>query len=775
MSLTSRSIIATAVSLALYGQPLQAKECLQHSDIDQTMINLCQQRPASPEALNQLPVTIEADYAEAQQDDKASYQGNVVVTQGNRRMEADRAVLRQPENVVTATGNVKLQDEQYLIIADKMHASLDEDTATLFDADYELICELGRGSARVVDKQNDTEINLKDATYTTCPINDDAWRFEAHSVDYDSTSPYVDLYGAKFAVKGVPILYMPYLRLPATDERLTGFLYPNASYGSRNGIELEVPFYWNIAPNYDLTLTPHYMQNRGVMLNSQFRYLNDTGRGALKTEYLGEDKEAPEDGALWAVNWRHGATFATHWRVAVDYSQVSQFNYFSKGLGSDIGNREDSSLLQTGSVAYRDTNWNATLSVRDFQSLTAAGSNSIYRLMPQLSMNYYHELPFGVEGSLLGQYSRFENDDDQKPVADRLHLEPRLYLPYAGTWWNLESEAKLMHTYYQQDFDINDNSDFVGMEESVSRTIPSLRLLSGITLERDTTVWGQAYLQTLEPKMQYLYIQDVDQSAIYNPTNSGQTGYDSNLLQQDYYGLFRDRQYSSIDYIAPANQFTVGASTRFFDEQYKERFAFSYGQIFYLDRPESGTDTKVNYSASAFETEFNYNDRTFFTAGLQYDASEAEIQYGHTTLEYRIGGNYIQTNYRYVSQSYLEQSLPNNDIDRSTSDGISQAGFSTGLRLNDNWYARGDIFYDTSEAILSESQFSLSYESCCWAISVGYNEYLKYRRNIGDTPEYENNISFNFRLLGLGGSTGFGSSSGGGNALSYRRPFYLNN
>nr|WP_086939650.1 LPS assembly protein LptD [Thaumasiovibrio occultus] len=776
MSLTRPSAIAVAISLALFGPQAYAKDCLQRLPNGEGVANQCVQDGSSPIELNNLPVVIEADYAEAQQDNKATYRGNVIVTQGPRTIRAEEAVIRQPENIVTAFGNVEVKDNEVQVTAERVQANLNDDTASLFQAEYSLVCQLGRGDAELISRESDTTLSFNEASFTTCPPEDNSWLFSANKIEYDQTSPYADLYGAKFAIKDVTVMYIPFIRLPASDQRLSGFLYPDVSYGSRNGIDIATPYYWNIAPNYDFTFTPTYMEKRGLMTHGEFRYLNALGLGGLTGEYMHEDKEANNNDALWGFNWTHSATYADHWLVEADYSQVSVFDYFEKGLGSDLGSREDSSLLQTGSVAYRTTNWDANLRVRDFQSLTSDGTNNLYRVLPQFTFNHYgYGLPYGLRAGMMAQFSRFDNDDITKPTADRVHLQPSLYFPYASSWWSFEAEAKLMYTHYTQEFDATANPDLTVLEEDVSRTVPSFRVVSGVTLERDMTAFGDHYTQTLEPKLQYLFVRDVDQSEIYNPLNRGQTGYDTTLLQLDYHGLFRDRQYSGLDYIAGANQFTLGAASRIYDDEYRERFMFAYGQIFYLNSVTNYTGNETSYSASAFETEFNYNDRTFFNAGLQYDATEREIQFGNATIEYRIGENYVQTNYRYISQSYLQQSLPDNDISSYTRDGISQAGFSTGLRLSDSWYMYGDVYYDTNEAIMSESQISLNYESCCWAVSLGYNEYLKYRENIATTPEYESNISFSFRLLGLGGRESFQYEKASGNALSYGRPFYLNN
>ncbi len=727
-----------------------------------------QDRPVDP---NNEPIHVTADHAEARTNQKVTYSGDVVLQQGNRTVAADTATLRQPENIVTAEGNVYFHDGSIEVYSDRVQSNLDTDDAEMNNAVYNMTCEAGRGEAERVTKNGLSYYRLKNGTYTTCPPGDKSWQFSATSIERENDSPFADMYNARFEVANVPVFYMPYLRVPVGKERLTGFLYPTASFGSRDGFELETPFYWNIAPNYDMTITPKYMSNRGLQLNSKFRYLTDLGSGSLEGEYLGNDKAADDDETRWAFNWSHRGTYQGHWLFEIDYSKVSDPTYFSD-VSSSIGEREDNNLLQTGEVSYRDLNWNSTLRVRSFQPLTL-GVSSNYRLMPQLEFNYYQDdMPYGLDFSMNSHISRFENDDPEKPSADRVHFEPTLTLPYATPWWSVTSEAKLMYTYYNQDFD-SGVSGLEDLEETASRTVPSIRIHSGLYLERDTSLWGEHYTQSLEPQVQYLYVKDVYQQDIFD-------AYDTTLMQTDFYGLFRDKRYSSVDRIAAANQFTVGATTRYFDSDFVERFNLSFGQIFYINESgrnlESNDEATPNYSASAFETDFNYDGWLFFHGGLQYDASKKDLQFANGAIEYREGGLFSQINYRYVSKEYLEESLPDNDrLDDYTEEGISQLGFSTGFPVYDGVTLRGDYYHDLTENQMLEGQISLNFRTACWMISLGYNEYLKTRGSVSSSPaEYEQNFSISFSLLGLAGVPAIGSVSDG-NSIKYGRPFYLNN
>ncbi|MCL4154891.1 UNVERIFIED_CONTAM: hypothetical protein GTU68_003748 [Idotea baltica] len=384
-----------------------------------------------------------------------------------------------------------------------------------------------------------------------------------------------------------------------------------------------------------------------------------------------------------------------------------------------------------------------------------------------------------LDFDLISHVSLFDTDASGKPSATRVHVEPGITIPVGNTWGTWTTEARLLGTYYQQDLDGVDTgagSDYEDLEESVSRMIPEFRSHAGVVLERDTTIVGN-YTQTLEPQVQYLYVPEEDQSDIGL--------YDTTLLQTDYYGLFRSRKYSGVDRIAAANQVSYGASSRFFDDEYKERLNISFGQIFYFDKDtkqtlsSEGSDAKTNYSSWAIEMDFNYDDYLFYHGGVQYDIDTSAMQLANTTIEYRFGGGYIQTNYRYVTEEYINETV-DFDVSSITRDGISQAGLLGAYQISPKWNTSAQYFYDLTTQENLEWLARLNYKSDCWYIGFTYSNRLT--NNISDpntTPEYENNFSVNFGIVGFG--TNIGSDSGAvgdsssDNSLSYGRPFFLNN
>ncbi|MEZ8394221.1 LPS assembly protein LptD [Vibrio cyclitrophicus] len=780
MQCFSRTLLAASITTALYVSTTQAETITDSSVQEMPSIDQCLIEPAA-ENETQLPAHVESDRLEAINGDKAIYSGDVRVTQGNKTILADNVTLHQQENIVVAEGNVNFSDGQIKSVSDRATNNLTTDEMTLENTDYEFLCEPGRGNAVYVSKTGKAVYEIEDGSITSCPIGDNAWRLRASSISVDQDEEQATFYNPRFEIQSVPVFYLPYLTVPVGDTRKTGFLYPTVSYGSSDGFEAEIPVYWNLAPDYDLETTFKYMQERGTQLNSKFRYLSDFGAGSIESEYLPDDQKYTDKGDRWGFQLEHSGIFQQSWLFEVDYSKVSDIDYFTD-MSSGIGNREDGQLLQEGKATYRSQNWDASVLVRDFQVLTTS-NNLPYRLMPQLEYNYYApEVMDYLDFDLISHVSLFDTDASGKPSATRVHVEPGITIPVGNTWGTWTTEARLLGTYYQQDLDGVDTgsgSDYEGLEESVSRVIPEFRSHAGIVLERDTKIVNN-YTQTLEPQVQYLYVPEQDQSDIGL--------YDTTLLQTDYYGLFRSRKYSGVDRIAAANQISYGASSRFFDDEYKERLNISFGQIFYFDKDTKQTlsssedsGEKTNYSSWAIEMDFNYDDYLFYHGGVQYDIDSASMQLANSTLEYRFAGGYIQTNYRYVTEEYIEDNVGESiDVGSITRDGISQAGLLGAYQISRKWNASAQYFYDLTTQENLEWLARLNYKSDCWYIGFTYSNQLT--NNISDpntTPEYENNFGVNFGIVGFG--TNLGSDSGAvgdsssDNSLSYGRPFFLNN
>lgn len=768
----SRTFLATLISAAFLPTAF-ADESSSDSVPEIVPVDQCiapEKNASDPE---QETVNIEADSINAEGKNKAVYQGDVIITQGHKKITADKVTINQGENSITADGNVNMNDGQIKSNSNKVNSDLKGERVELYDTQYKLLCQPARGEATYILKDGQSIYTMEDGSLTTCPEGNKSWRVKASDIDIDNNEEEATFYNTRFEVLDFPIFYWPYITVPIGDKRKTGFLYPTGGYDSKNGLEINVPIYFNLAPQFDLTTTVNYMQRRGVQFDNEFRYLTDGfGDGSIDFEYLNKDDLYTEKGARWGINVSHDGIYDRHWKYSIDYSRVSDDDYF-EDLDSNIGNREDGQLLQSGEVSYRTDYSDTTLKVRDFQVLS---SSKPYRLMPQLQYEYKRPdvLPH-IDMEWNSHISRFETDNDKLPDATRVHLEPGVIVPFYAPWGQLTSEAKLMYTYYDQDlkngsaeFQSDGNGGTNQLKESTSRTVPEYRMTGTLFLD-NSQQWLGGYTQTLEPRLQYLYIPEVDQDDIYQ-------GYDTTQLQLDYYGLFRDTKYSSVDYIAPANQLSYGATSRFYDENYKERFNVSLGQIYYIN-PDDG---EANLSAWALENEWNINDEWLFKGGVQYDGDVSELQLANSTLEYKLpGGGHTQLSYRYIAKSYIEDNAGNigNNIDRYTRDGISQAGIMNSFTIAKRWSVQANYYQDLTENNMLESLVGVTYNDDCWFLGLTYSRHIMNSDDVRNVypepgPEYEDKVSLNIGIKGLGQSAGV-IYSDGGNSLGYGRPFSL--
>ena len=588
------TLLATMIATALYSQQGLAADLA-----SQCMLGVpSYDRPLVQGDTNDLPVTINADHAKGDYPDDAVFTGSVDIMQGNSRLQADEVQLHQkeapgqpePVRTVDALGNVHYDDNQVILKGPKGWANLNTKDTNVWEGDYQMVGRQGRGKADLMKQRGENRYTILDnGSFTSCLPGSDTWSVVGSEIIHDREEQVAEIWNARFKVGPVPIFYSPYLQLPVGDKRRSGFLIPNAKYTTTNYFEFYLPYYWNIAPNMDATITPHYMHRRGnIMWENEFRYLSQAGAGLMELDYLPSDKvyedEHPNDDSSrrWLFYWNHSGVMDQVWRFNVDYTKVSDPSYFND-FDNKYGSSTDGYATQKFSVGYAVQNFDATLSHKQFQVFDDTSGNS-YAAEPQLDVNYYHNDLGPFDTRFYGQAVHFVNTNSNMPEATRVHLEPTINLPLSNTWSSINTEAKLMATHYQQtNLDwYNSNPQNNKLADSVNRVMPQFKVDGKMVFERDMEMLAPGYTQTLEPRAQYLYVPYRDQSDIYN--------YDSSLLQSDYSGLFRDRTYGGLDRIASANQVTTGITTRVYDDAAVERFNISVGQIYYFTESRTGDD-----------------------------------------------------------------------------------------------------------------------------------------------------------------------------------------
>ncbi|HAY4350953.1 TPA: LPS assembly protein LptD [Escherichia coli] len=764
------TLLATMIATALYSQQGLAADLA-----SQCMLGVpSYDRPLVQGDTNDLPVTINADHAKGDYPDDAVFTGSVDIMQGNSRLQADEVQLHQkeapgqpePVRTVDALGNVHYDDNQVILKGPKGWANLNTKDTNVWEGDYQMVGRQGRGKADLMKQRGENRYTILDnGSFTSCLPGSDTWSVVGSEIIHDREEQVAEIWNARFKVGPVPIFYSPYLQLPVGDKRRSGFLIPNAKYTTTNYFEFYLPYYWNIAPNMDATITPHYMHRRGnIMWENEFRYLSQAGAGLMELDYLPSDKvyedEHPEDSnsRRWLFYWQHSGVMDQVWRFNIDYTKVSDPTYFND-FDNKYGSSTDGYATQKFSVGYAVQNFDATLSTKQFQVFDDTSGNS-YAAEPQLDVNYYHNDLGPFDTRVYGQAVHFVNTNSNMPEATRVHLEPTINLPLSNTWGSINTEAKLLATHYQQtNLDwYNSNPQNNKLADSVNRVMPQFKVDGKMVFERDMEMLAPGYTQTLEPRAQYLYVPYRDQSDIYN--------YDSSLLQSDYSGLFRDRTYGGLDRIASANQVTTGITTRVYDDAAVERFNISVGQIYYFTESRTGDDNitwenddKTGSLVWAGDTYWRISERWGLRGGIQYDTRLDNVATSNTSIEYRRDEDrLVQLNYRYASPEYIQATLPKNySTAEQYKNGISQVGAVASWPIADRWSIVGAYYYDTNANKQADSMLGVQYSSCCYAIRVGYERKLNGWDNDKQHAVYDNAIGFNIELRGLSSNYGLGT------------------
>lgn len=764
------TLLATMIATALYSQ-----QGLAASLASQCMLGVpSYDRPLVQGETNELPVTINADHAKGNYPDDAVFTGNVDIMQGNSRLQADEVQLHQkeaqgqpePVRTVDALGNVHYDDNQVILKGPKGWANLNTKDTNVWEGDYQMVGRQGRGKADLMKQRGENRYTiLENGSFTSCLPGSDTWSVVGSEVIHDREEQVAEIWNARFKLGPVPVFYSPYLQLPVGDKRRSGFLIPNAKYTTKNYFEFYLPYYWNIAPNMDATLTPHYMHRRGgVMWENEFRYLSQAGAGIMEFDYLNSDRvyddEHPNDdnSRRWLFYWQHSGVMDQVWRFNVDYTKVSDSSYFND-FDNKYGSSTDGYATQKFSVGYAVQNFDATVSTKQFQVFDTVNSNS-YSAQPQLDVNYYQNDIGPFDTRIYGQAVHFVNTNDNMPEATRLHLEPTINLPLSNQWGSINTEAKLLATHYQQtNLDWYNNRYSTQFDDTVNRVMPQFKVDGKMVFERDMNMLAPGYTQTLEPRAQYLYVPYRDQSNIYN--------YDSSLLQSDYTGLFRDRSYGGLDRIASANQVTTGVTSRIYDETAVERFNVSVGQIYYFTESRTGDDNiqwenddQTGSLVWAGDTYWRISDRWGLRGGIQYDTRLDSVATSSSSIEYRRDEDrLVQLNYRYASPEYIQATLPARySTAEQYKNGISQIGTVASWPIADRWSIVGAYYFDTNVNKPADQMLGVQYNSCCYAIRVGYERKLNGWDSDKEHAVYDNVIGFNIELRGLSSNYGLGTS-----------------
>ena len=693
----------------------------------------------------ELPTDIIGDHVSGTEDNPI-LNGHVALTRGDQFLGTDRLTSNNETGNYEATGSVRYQDSGIRLVAASADGNLDQDTHRLEDVRYQLISRRGNGGAESAE-MHDNEGVLHGSTYSTCPPGQRLWELRAKQIDINTDSGMGVAHDATLRVGKVPVLYVPWFTFPIDNRRRTGLLYPSIGSSGRNGFDWRQPIYFNLAPNYDLTLTPRYMSKRGLQLDTEFRYLLPHGRGDLQFSYLPSDKLTdrgrdgeiadgiPEDNRR-AENrgmFRFNGTqdISDHWQARSSLVWISDPRYLEDSsnningftttfLKSTIGLYGTGRYWQAGITADRPTLADYTLTDRILPF------GRLPRLFAEWEQPIGKHFTAGVDAELV----RFQhNDPALLPGGTRFDLKPYVSMPFEGDSWFATPTLAWRYTGYRLEDDL---AAKLGGNTSPSRSLPIASFDAGMYFDRDTTVRGHGFIQTLEPRIYYLYAPYRDQSDL--PL------FDTRAMTFSWGSLFRDNSFSGADRQTNANQMTIALSSRFLRQSDGfEKLALNLGQIRYFDPPrvQLRNETIVDRVQSRWVADATYavNDRWSMNGSYQWDPTDKRQYLASFNTRYLVGdAGVVNLGYRY-RRNVLEQ-----------------ADVSFLYPINASWSLVGRYYYSFyrnqatgDEPGLLEGIAGVQWDSCCLAVRVVGRRYVQNR-----TGDMSNAIQFEVELKGLG-------------------------
>lgn len=690
------------------------------------------------------PLFVIAEQIEGRTDEEVVASGDVELRKSGMLMLGDKMTYWPLEDEIEASGNVKMLQEGVEVDAPYLRMRLAEQTGFAEQVDYHMVKEVqsklyrpamlvvtsassnattsgapmmsnvpnsyglptvgpmrrpseGSGHAQHADFEGENQVRLSDATYSTCKPGQTDWYLQGSQVHLDYDDEVGEAKNASIWFKDVPIFYSPQVSFSLNHHRKSGFLHPFFATSTRNGFDFTVPYYWNIAPNYDASLYPRYMSKRGFQLGADIQYLDYNYRGQTRLEYLPNDEMANRQ--RYALNIQHWQTFGRGVSAIVNWNKVSDDHYW-EDMSSRLLQTSQVQLPQQLSLAYAPSPWLQTnMQVLRYQTLQTDLANPVarpYFLEPQLNLIGYRANLLKTDLAFIGQYSRFVNPE--KVEGDRFVLYPQVSLPVVHPAFQITPKVGLHITKYALD------NQVPGEPSSISRTLPIFSLDSTVIFERESRLFDLDYIQTLEPRLYYVNIPYKDQRKI--------PAFDSGLTDFNFAQIFSENRYSGFDRVNDANQLTAAVTTRLLDANTGvERFKAMIGQRYYFS-PQRVTlpgETGRNADFSNLIAAFNglVLPKTYADAAVEYDFKRGEAD------RFSLGARFQPDFGKVLSASYRYTRDP-----LTLSPQVQQVDIAGQWPLSPRWYAVGRFNYSLRDQQPLETVAGVEYNAGCWAARV---------------------------------------------------------
>lgn len=692
------------------------------------------------------PLDINSDYAEIFENEIYSYVGNVEMTRADQHSVSRKATYDTVSETLDLQGSVYYNEDELALHSESATLNLASDKARLRDSLFITPSTPLRGRAKTIYRENKALTRYKGVTYTSCQPGNQDWAVHASELKLNKTTGQGSAKNAWVEFKGTPIFYSPYLSFPTDDRRLSGFLSPSFGNTRRAGFTMSMPYYWNIAPNYDAMFRPRYLSNRGVLLGGDFRYLTEMTNGRADVEYMPHDSQL--DKARYLATIKNNTQFSQHISSNMDLNYVSDKEYFSD-LGNALSTSTYSSfLVSQANLGYANEGVSLRTHVDNYQSIDKAITSAglPYRRLPQVNLNLNRSFGFmPLAAGLDAEYVYFQHDTVVN--GQRTGVKPTITLPLQTASAYLTPKLSLMHTQYALSTP-KGSSILTTPDSSVSRTLPVLSMDSGLYLEKDVDLSNRSYLHTLEPRLFYLYIPKKDQSNI--PI------FDTGITDFSFNSMFLENRFSGSDRIQDANQLTAALTTRLVDNKSGlERLKFSVGQIAYFKDREVNLpgyqETLPGYFPdkdrfSNLVTELNtaLTKHVSFTSGAQWNPHLNRVVRHNAGLHFQNEpGEIFNVGYRY------RKNIAYPDLSDTRLYDIFNSDVSFHWPVYNDWSAVGRWTYSLLNNSTQESFLGVEKENCCWRFRLIGRRWINSVNTLNTNPNVPNALTIDPTATGI--------------------------
>jgi LPS-assembly protein len=711
------------------------------------------------------PLRIKAISTEAPSDSVAILEGDVEIFHGNREVRSSHARVDKAIGQVSLKGNVQFREPGLLLIGDEAIIDMATRNVQVNNVTYVIHKASVRGVARQVNRTTEDIIVISDASYSSCEPGDSSWQLVTKEIKIDQDSGFATVRNARLEIKDVPIFYLPYMKFPIDDRRASGLLFPWIDMNQKNGLDFTQPIYWNIAENYDATISPRYIQHRGFSLETDFRYLNSWSKSKVSAAFLNNDKGGNDAEKIdpltglylnegedrYKFNLSHVGGEGLPWSTLIDYSRVSDIQYVRDLGNMTLDETSRTHLQQRVDASYKTDHWNYRIESRDYQVITE-GLDDQYSVLPNLVVDGYYRFANNMVIDLNTRYTMFNHSNPDMVEGSRSRVDYGISWDQRWNWGYFKPKIQLKHLAYSLDYPDDLSAQLTNRSPEI--TVPVYSLDTSVLFDRNSS-WLAGYTQTFEPRLFYLKSTYRDQSSLPD--------FDTRELTPSYEKLFRDGRFVGGDRISDDKRLTVGFTTRFIDQASgQERFRASIAQsVYYADRlvtltalPTATELSNIGRDKSliAIELAGRINKKWRFNTDLVYNDFDRQLQKSSLSLRYNDQERRLfNFTYRYTSRAARLYDVQSVDQD------IKQATVSAFIPVSNNFNLVGRWSHDFTNRRELEVFAGFEYNNCCWRASLVARRWLD-RNDKVLFPEQElrgkNGLFFQIEFKGLAGSSG---------------------